>query len=72
MRAAAHAKREATPQLSSAVARLTSAASNHLLTGPNGSQYGLLQPGLHVLGLFEGQAVDPLQSPLPLQGFIKH
>lgn len=46
---------------------LTSAAANHLLTSPNGSQYGLLQSGLHVLRLFERQAVDPLQRLLPLQ-----
>lgn len=32
---------------------LTSAAANHLLASPDGSQYGLLQSGLHVLRLFE-------------------
>lgn len=45
----------------------TPAAADHLLTSPDGSQYGLLQSGLHVLRLFKRQAVDPLQRLPPLQ-----
>lgn len=46
---------------------LTSAAADHLLTSPDGAQYGLLQSGLHVLRLFKRHAVDPLQRLLPLR-----
>lgn len=45
----------------------TSAAADHLLSCSDGPEYGLLQTGLHVLRLFKGQTVDPLQGLLPLR-----
>lgn len=44
----------------------TFTAANHLLASPDGSQYGLLQSGLHVLRFFKCQAINPFQSLFPL------
>ena len=48
--------------------KLSPAAAHHLLSGPDAAQYGLFQLGLHVFGLFKGQAVHSLERLLPLHG----
>ena len=48
--------------------QLPSAASHHLLPRPYAAQDGLLQLGLHVFGLLEGQAVHALERLLTLHG----
>ena len=48
--------------------QLSPAAADHLLPCPDAPQYGLLQLGLHVHGLLEGQAVHALKGLLPLHG----
>lgn len=45
----------------------TSVTPNHLLTGSDCAQYGFFKSCFHILRLFKCQAIDPLQSLLPLQ-----
>lgn len=46
--------------------QLTPAPPHHLLPSSDGAQDGLLQPGFHVQGLLEREAVDPLEGFFPL------